>query len=169
MGHVMTRTRAAPCERFFPSSRWLALNSRAGNDAGGPIPSIRNRGEPHVPEFDDSARHGGPLTDPQREAMRDKTRTNGKPGTSGSNRKSGTAGRNTPESTSQQHTDAQWERMQTGLRILARMIARAHLRREASGAAPVPPTDQGNGEGAASENGGAASIDSAERSSPPHQ
>ena len=39
--------------------------------------------------------------------------------------------------------------MQTGLRILARIIARAHLSREASGAAPLPPEspqDMGNGD-----------------------
>lgn len=39
--------------------------------------------------------------------------------------------------------------MQTGLRILARIIARAHLRRQASGAAPLPPEspqDMGSGD-----------------------
>ena len=36
--------------------------------------------------------------------------------------------------------------MQTGLRILARLIARAHLRREADQAAQEPPSDQGAGE-----------------------
>ena len=67
--------------------------------------------------------------------MRDKTRTNGKPRPSGSNRKSGTAGRKTPRGRSPQHTASEREKRQTGLRILARMIARAHLRRQASGAA----------------------------------
>ena len=77
--------------------------------------------------------------------MRDKTRINGKPAPSGSNRKAGTAGRKTPRGTSPQRTDAQREQMQTGLRILARMIARAHLRREALGDPSAPPTDQGDG------------------------
>jgi len=36
--------------------------------------------------------------------------------------------------------------MQTGLRILARIIARAHLSRQASGAAPAPPPEQGTGD-----------------------
>ena len=54
--------------------------------------------------------------------------------------------------------------MQEGLRILARMIVRAHLRREALGEPSAPPTDQGNGGGAAGENGRATSIDNAERS-----
>ncbi len=41
------------------------------------------------------------------------------------------------------------ERMETGLRILARMIARAHLSRQACGAALLPsesPLDMGNGD-----------------------
>ena len=73
--------------------------------------------------------------------MRDKTRTNGKSRPSGSNRKSGTAGRKTPRGRSPQYTDAQREQMQTGLRILARMIARAHLRRQAAGAATESPPE----------------------------
>ena len=36
------------------------------------------------------------------------------------------------------YTAGQQERMQRGLRILARMIIRAHLRREASQAGPSP-------------------------------
>jgi len=36
--------------------------------------------------------------------------------------------------------------MQAGLRILAQLIARAHLRRQASGAAPEPPPDQEAGD-----------------------
>ena len=73
--------------------------------------------------------------------MRDKTTTNGKPRPSGSNRKSGPAGRKTPRGTSQKYTAQQREQMQTGLRILARMIARAHLRRQATGTVPEPPPD----------------------------
>ena len=78
--------------------------------------------------------------------MRDKTRANGKSRPSGSNRKSnnrksGTTGRNTPGRTSPQHTASERERIQTGLRILARMIARAHLRRQASGAAIESPPE----------------------------
>ena len=45
MGRVRTRTRAGPCERLFPAFQWRTLNSGAGDDAGGPIPPIRNRGE----------------------------------------------------------------------------------------------------------------------------
>ena len=78
--------------------------------------------------------------------MRDKTRANGKTRASGSNRKSGTAGRNTPGSTPPQHTDAQRDRMQEGLRILARIIARAHLRREADQATQEPQPDSGKGD-----------------------
>ncbi len=74
--------------------------------------------------------------------MRDKTRTNGKPGTSGSNRKAGAADGKAPKRTSPQHTDAERETTQMGLRILARMIARAHLRREATVAVPERPPDR---------------------------
>ena len=71
--------------------------------------------------------------------MRNETRRN-KPSRSGGNaRKSRTAGRKTPERESPQHTAHERERMQTGLRILARIIARAHLRRQASGGAGAPP------------------------------
>ena len=73
--------------------------------------------------------------------MGNKSRTDGKPGPTKGNRKSRAAGRNAPQGTSPLHTDAEREQIQTGLRILARMIARAHLRREASGAAPEPPPD----------------------------
>lgn len=56
---------------------------------------------------------------------------------SGSSRKSsdrrpGTAGRKPPRGTSPQHTGAQRETMQAGLRVLARIIARAHLKRQAA-------------------------------------
>ncbi len=67
-------------------------------------------------------------------------------------RKSRTADRNglkgseaQREHTSQQYTPRQRERMEKGLHILARMIARAHLRREASRASQTrrePPSDQ---------------------------
>ncbi len=40
------------------------------------------------------------------------------------------------------YTAQQQERMQTGLRILARIIARAHLRRQSTGTAPELPPDQ---------------------------
>ncbi len=46
------------------------------------------------------------------------------------NRRPGTAGRKTRRDTSSQHTDAERETMRTGLRILARIIARAHLERQ---------------------------------------
>jgi len=61
------------------------------------------------------------------------------------NRKSGTAGSNTSRGTSPQHTAEERERMQTGLRILARMIASAHLRRQAPGGESAP-LDQGAGD-----------------------
>ena len=63
--------------------------------------------------------------------MRNDTGRNKPERPSGSNPKPGTAGRKTRKDTSPQHTDTQKETMQTGLRILARMIARAHLRRQA--------------------------------------
>ena len=44
------------------------------------------------------------------------------------------------------YTAGQRKTMQMGLRILARMIARAHLRREVSGAASAPPPDRGAGD-----------------------
>ncbi len=65
--------------------------------------------------------------------MGNKSRTNGRPRPFGNDRKSGNAGSKTPRETSPQRTDAQKETMQAGLRILARMIARTHLRREAEG------------------------------------
>ena len=43
-----------------------------------------------------------------------------------------------PRKSSTMYTTEQRERMQQGLRILARMIARAHLRRAASRAGPAP-------------------------------
>ncbi|MYC37597.1 MAG: hypothetical protein F4X66_11920 [Chloroflexi bacterium] len=78
--------------------------------------------------------------------MRNKTRKNG-PSRSGRNAgSSGTGGRTTPGGTSPQHNDEQRAQMQTGLRILARIIARAHLSRQASGAAPAPPPERGVGD-----------------------
>ncbi len=47
-----------------------------------------------------------------------------------------------PGNLSAAHTAEQRAQMQAGLRILARMIARAHLRQRASGAAPAPPQDR---------------------------
>jgi len=43
-----------------------------------------------------------------------------------------------PKKSSTAYTAEQRERMQRGLRILARMIVRAHLRQEASRAGPAP-------------------------------
>ncbi len=74
--------------------------------------------------------------------MRDKTKTNGENRSSGSNRTSGTAGRKTPRETAPQRTDMERETTQTGLRILVRMIARAHLRRQATRSAPEPPPER---------------------------
>ena len=65
--------------------------------------------------------------------MGNKSRINGRPRPSGNGQKSGAAGSKTPRRTSPQCTDAQKETMQAGLRILARMIARSHLRRQAEG------------------------------------
>lgn len=66
--------------------------------------------------------------------------------TSGRNaRKSGTAGRKKPGPAPPKHTASERERMQAGLRILARMIARAHLRQQASGGESAP-LDQGAGD-----------------------
>ena len=62
--------------------------------------------------------------------MRNDTGRNKPERPSGSNPKPGTAGRKTPRGTAPQHTDAQQETMQTGLRVLARIIARAHLERQ---------------------------------------
>ena len=47
-----------------------------------------------------------------------------------------------PQKSSTAYTPQQRERMQRGLRILARMIVRAHLRREASQGGPAPPPDR---------------------------
>lgn len=49
---------------------------------------------------------------------------------------------NTPKRSSTAYTPKQREQMQRGLRILARMIVRAHLRREASQGGPAPPPDR---------------------------
>ena len=78
--------------------------------------------------------------------MRNDIRRNKQERLSGSSRKSsnpetGTAGRKTKarRETSPQHTDAQRETMQAGLRVLARMIARAHLERVAERNTEEPP------------------------------
>ncbi len=65
-----------------------------------------------------------------------------------SNRKTGTAGRETKarRETSPQHTDAQKDTMQTGLRLLARIIARAHLERQAEPGEPEPPSEPRTGQ-----------------------
>ena len=68
--------------------------------------------------------------------MRNKTRKNG-PSRSGVRKK--------PDPASPQRTASERERTQTGLRILARMIARAHLRRQASGGESAP-LDRGAGD-----------------------
>ena len=47
-----------------------------------------------------------------------------------------------PKESSPAYTPEQREQLQRGLRILARMIVRAHLRREASQGGPTPPPDQ---------------------------
>ena len=81
--------------------------------------------------------------------MRNDTRRNKPPRSVRNARKSGTAGRKTPERSYTDHTAQERERMQTGLRILARIIARAHLSRQVSGAEPLPPEspqDMGNGD-----------------------
>ncbi len=60
---------------------------------------------------------------------------------SGSSPETGTASSKTRKKTSPQCTDAQRETMQAGLRILARMIARSHLRRQAErGSEPASGT-----------------------------
>ena len=66
---------------------------------------------------------------------------------SGRNPETGTAGRKTKarRETSPQHTNSQRETMQTGLRILARMIARAHLERQADRNTEEPPPEPGTG------------------------
>ncbi len=45
------------------------------------------------------------------------------------------------QNSSAAYTPKQREQLQHGLRILARMIVRAHLRREASQGGPAPPPD----------------------------
>ena len=77
--------------------------------------------------------------------MGNKSRTNGMPRPSGNDRKTGTADSKTPRRTSPQHTDAEREQIQAGLRILARMIARSHLRRETARAAQERPPEPGTG------------------------
>ena len=77
--------------------------------------------------------------------MGNKSRTNGRPRPPGNDRKSGAAGSKTPRRTSPQRTDAEREQIQAGLRILARMIARSHLRRDAARAAQERPPEPGTG------------------------
>ena len=76
--------------------------------------------------------------------MRNDTRNDKPEHLSGSQRKSGkgksrTAGRRNPGGAPPQHTAGERERMRTGLRILARIIARVHLNRQAFRSAPAPP------------------------------
>ena len=92
------------------------------------------KGERDDPETETAARYGGPITRLKREDMPNDTRKNKPSRPSGNARKSGTVGRKTPERVSLDHTAQERERMQTGLRILARIIARGHLSRQASGA-----------------------------------
>ena len=73
--------------------------------------------------------------------MRDDTSRNRPGRPSRSARKPRNAGRKTLGGTSPQHTAQEREKMQTGLRILARIIARAHLRRQESGDASASPQD----------------------------
>ena len=77
--------------------------------------------------------------------MRNDTRRNKPDRPSGSNPETGTAGSKTPGRTSPQRTDAEREQMQAGLRILARMIARSHLRRETDRASQERPPEPGTG------------------------
>ena len=70
--------------------------------------------------------------------MRNDTGRNKPERPSGSSLEPGTAGRKQRRKTSPQHTGAQQETMQTGLRILARIIARAHLERQAEPREPEP-------------------------------
>ena len=76
--------------------------------------------------------------------MRNDTGRNKPERSSGRNPDTGTAGRKTKNrrGTPPQHTDTQRETMQTGLRILARMIARAHLERQAERDAPEQPPER---------------------------
>ena len=53
-------------------------------------------------------------------------------------KKTSTRNHNTPKKSSTAYTPKQREQLQRGLRILARMIVRAHLGREASQAASAP-------------------------------
>ena len=62
--------------------------------------------------------------------MRNETGRNKTDVPSENNPKTGTAGRKTRREATLQHTGAQRETMRTGLRILARIIARAHLERQ---------------------------------------
>ena len=62
------------------------------------------------------------------------------------NRKKPTGVSTPPAKSAATCTSEQRDRMQTGLRILARMIARGHLRRGASGTASAPPPDRGAGD-----------------------
>ena len=79
--------------------------------------------------------------------MRNDTGINKPERPSGSNPETETAGSKTKtrRETSPQHTDAQRETMQTGLRVLARMIARTHLKRQAEPGELEPPPEPGAG------------------------
>lgn len=62
---------------------------------------------------------------------------------SSNNRRKTRAGATGPAARTERsvYTAQQRERMQTGLRILARIIARAHLRRQSTGTAPESQQD----------------------------
>ena len=71
--------------------------------------------------------------------MQNDKRKNKPAPSAGHHRKARSAGKKTSTGTSPQYTDCQRERMEQGLRILARMIARTHLRREASQGSETQP------------------------------
>lgn len=73
--------------------------------------------------------------------MRNETGRNRPPRSGRNARKSGATGRKAPARESPQHTAQEREGMRTGLRILARIIARAHLGRQAALAVSAPPPD----------------------------
>ena len=77
--------------------------------------------------------------------MRNDTGRNKPERPSGSNPETGTTGGKTRWEATPKHTGAQQETMQTGLRILARIIARAHLERRAEPGEPEPPPEPGAG------------------------
>ena len=74
--------------------------------------------------------------------MRSKTRKN-RPSRPGRNAGiSGTDCRNTPGRDKPQHTASERDTIETGLRILARIIVRTHLLRQVPRAASASPLDQ---------------------------